>query len=145
MPRKKMYIRWNVRDSTVGLEYSCHSTIQTLHYPTLSSFDREAWEYFIVKYRRENLLAHKQNSILIIRRIDHGIVLEVCATFSIDPSEYHSVSNTTRFTEGWNSEQPKTGCRAGRKIFQSIWWWCQQAICRESKWFGQLCEDACTN
>lgn len=69
--------------------------IQVLHYPTLFSFEREAWEYFIVKYRRENLLAHKQNSILIIRRIDHGIVHEVCSRFNINPTEYHSVSNAT--------------------------------------------------
>ena len=66
---------------------------QDLHYPTLFTFDREAWEYFIVKYRRENLLAHKQNSILIIRRIDHGIVHDVCDQFKINPSDYHSVTN----------------------------------------------------
>ncbi len=70
-------------------------TTQVLHYPTLFSFEREAWEYFIVKYRRENLLAQKQNSILIIRRIDHGNVHEVCERFKINPTDYHSVSNAT--------------------------------------------------
>jgi hypothetical protein len=69
--------------------------MQTLHYPTLATFDRDAWEYFIVKYRRENLIAHKQNSIPIIRRIDHGIIHEVCTTFGIDVTIYHSVTNRT--------------------------------------------------
>jgi hypothetical protein len=69
--------------------------VQALHYPLLSTFDREAWEYFIVKYRREHFIAHKQNQILIIRRIDHGIVHEVCFEFGIKPADYHSVSNAT--------------------------------------------------
>jgi hypothetical protein len=85
----------------VMLELPCGTVVyrerpapnQVLHYPTLFSFDRESWEYFIIKYRREDLLAHRQNSILIIRRIDHGIVHQVCAQFRILPSEYHSVSN----------------------------------------------------
>ena len=66
---------------------------QTLHYPTLLTFDRDAWEYFIVKYRREHLIAIKDNAIPIVRRLDHGIIREICDAFSIQLETYHSVSN----------------------------------------------------
>ena len=66
---------------------------QVLHYPTLFSFDRDAWEHFIVKYRREHLVAHVDNQIPIVRRLDHGIIQEVCDAFHIKPESYHAVTN----------------------------------------------------
>lgn len=81
---------------------------QVLHYPTLFSFDRESWEYFIVKYRRENLFADKQNSIPITRRIDHGIVHEVCKKFGIMPSAYFAVTNVTMERHFFREFGPET-------------------------------------
>ena len=88
-------------DSELALILPCGTRVykprptapQVLHYPTLITFDRDAWEYFIVKYRREHLVAIKENAIPIVRRLDHGIIQEVCDAFKINPEQYHSVSN----------------------------------------------------
>jgi hypothetical protein len=66
---------------------------QTLDWPTLYSFDSEAWSKFIVKYRRVNASALPINSIPIVRRLDPLIHKEVCQKFELDHAHYFAYPN----------------------------------------------------
>ncbi len=68
-------------------------TPQILDWPMLYTFDCDAWNKFIVKYRRVNTSALPINSIPIVRRIDPLIQKEACTTLGLDHSHYFSYSN----------------------------------------------------
>jgi hypothetical protein len=93
-PRAEGDLLLTLPDGTRVYQPSLSSKVQqTLNYPLLHNFTREAWEYFIVKYRREHIRARPENVVPISACIDPSIIQEMCNAFAIEPSAYHSVSN----------------------------------------------------